>query len=83
MCVQVLALQSKAIRAFGILISHEPAAWNVKRTNRVTAFDIGPSAKAPFEREWHKSPQGFLLQRKNLATQVKYDIMLIFERNIT
>ena len=44
---RVGALLWKAVRDFGILIFHEPASWNVKQTNRVTVFDIGPGAGAP------------------------------------
>ena len=57
---QTEALRRKAVRDFGILIFHEPVSWNVKQTNRVTVFDIGPGAGAPFKREWHKIPQCFL-----------------------
>ena len=66
---RVGALLRKAVRDFGILIFHEPVSWNVKQTNKVTVFDIGPRAMAPFKRELHKSPQCFpcaaqLLMRK-------------------
>jgi hypothetical protein len=60
-------LQAKAVRDFGILISHESVSWNVKQTNRVTVFDIEPRVGTLFERELHKITQCFRLATARLG----------------
>ena len=62
---------SKTVRAFGILTFRDPALRNVKRTYRVTAFDIGPRSPPPFKGECSKSPQGFLASRRGRSSKNK------------
>ena len=60
----------------GILTSRDSALRNVKRTYRVTAFDIGPRSSPPFKGECSKSPQGFLASRRGRSIKTKTETSL-------